>query len=147
MSAPIRLTAERGVGVLLLLLGTASVVEAFRIKDDWSGAKLMPVVAAVALLAVGAAHFAVPPRRGDRVAWSGRARVGLVIAVLVSYVATLTTLGFLLTTVVMLLVLIRGVGGYSWPAAIGLAVALGGACHVVFRVWLGMPLPEGALPF
>jgi len=104
-------------------------------------------VAAVALLAVGAAHFTVRARAEGGVTWPGLPRVTLVIAMLVAYVATLTTLGFLLTTVVMLLVLIRGVGSYSWPASIGLAVALGGACHVVFRLWLGMPLPDGPLPF
>ena len=154
MSPPRRLTAHRGVGALLLVLGAGSLVEAFAIKDDWAGAKLMPVVAAVALLAVGAAHVAVRPRaasgapgiEGDTTA-RGLSRVGIVVAMLVVYVAALPTLGFLAATMTLLLVLVRRLGGYRWPAAIGLAIALGAACHVVFRVWLGMPLPEGALPF
>lgn len=147
MPRSIRVTAERGVGALLLLLGGGSLVEAFRIKDDWSGAKLMPVVAAVALLAVGVVHVAERPRRPPDTLPSDLSRVGIVVAVLVAYVAALPALGFLLTTIALLLVLIRGLGGYRWPAAMALAIGLGAACHVVFRVWLTMPLPDGLTPF
>ena len=147
MAASVRLTAERGVGALLLLLGAGSLVEAFWIKDDWSGAKLMPVVAAVALLAVGAAHFRTRAHREPDTTRPEWWRVVFVVAVLVAYVAALPALGFLLATLALLLVLIRGIGGYPWPAALGLAAGLGAACHVVFRVWLGMPLPDGPLPF
>lgn len=139
--------AERVVGLVLLAIGAGSLVETFRIKDDWSGARLLPLVAAIALLLLGVAHFvarpaAVTTEPDERPATR---RVVLVLALLVAYVALFPTLGFLVTTVALLLVLIGALSDYRWPVKIGLAVLLGLACHVVFRMWLGMPLPDGLL--
>ena len=138
--------AERVVGVGLLALGAGALVESFSIKDDWTGARLMPAVAAVALLLLGIAHLAMrppvvtTPAPGERPA---AGRVALAVALLVAYVALFPTLGFLVTTVALLIVLIALLGRYRWPVTIGLALGLGLACHVVFRTWLGMPLPDG----
>ena len=141
--------AERVAGLVLFLLGAGALVETFRIKDDWSGARLMPFIAAVALVAPGAAHLVVRPAApapgDDRRPAIGR--VVLVLALLIGYAAVFPTLGFLATTVALLLVLVRALGGYRWPTTIGLALGLGLACHVVFRVWLNMPLPDGLLGY
>jgi putative tricarboxylic transport membrane protein len=139
---------ERVVGVVLLLLGAGSLVETLRIKDDWTGARLLPLVAGVALLVLGAAHvIARPPVAIGTAERPAIGRVALVLALLALYVAVFPALGFLVTTVALLLALIRGLGGYRWPAAVGLALGLGLACHVVFRTWLGMPLPDGLLGY
>jgi hypothetical protein len=94
----------------------------------------MPLVAAVALLCLGVAHVvARSPALSTTEAGEPPAtrRVVLVLAVLVAYVALFPTLGFLVTTVALLLVLVRVLGEYRWPMTIGLA--LGIVCHVVFR--------------
>lgn len=140
--------AERVVGLVLLAIGAASLFETFRIKDDWAGARLMPLVAAIALVLLGLAHFVVRPPVSTAPAPDERPailRVALALALLVAYVALFTTLGFLVTTVALLLVLIGVLGDYRRPTTIGLAVGLGLACHVVFRTWLSMPLPDGLL--
>jgi len=54
-------------------------------------------------------------------------------------------LGFLLATALFVLVLVRGLGTYSWPMSIVVTAAIAIACDVVFKQWLGMPLPAGPL--
>jgi len=142
-----RLTADRAVGLLLLLLGAGCLVETLRIKDDWSGARLMPVVTGIALVALGVAHVVARRARGraEPAEPSDIRRVALVAALLAVYVTAFTMLGFLSATLLLLLVLVRLLGDYRWPAVGALAVALAVVSHVVFRVWLGMPLPDGLL--
>jgi hypothetical protein len=142
------LTAQRCAGLVLLALGAGSLVEAVRIKDDWSGARLLPLVAALALLALGAAHVAArEPAAPSTPAEAGRdaRRVGLVVATLAAYVLAMPSVGFVGTTAALVFVLVRALGGYRWWATTALALAAAVMSHVVFRVWLGMPLPDGLL--
>ena len=130
-------------GLVLIALGVTSIVESLRLKDDWQGAKLMPAVIGVVLVLLGVAHFVV---KTDPGAWPGRAagrRVLLMFAVLVVYVTIMPSTGFLLATAVLSLVLVRALGEYSWPMTVVCTVAIAVASHVVFKHWLGMPLPGG----
>lgn len=136
-------------GALLAVLGGVAVVEAARIRDDWQGAKLMPAVVGVALLALGGAHV-LAARRGEAtpLGWPSAAEQGRVLcvfAILVLYVLALAPLGFLPATAALVLGLVRFMGGFSWPRALALAVAVAVISHIVFRHWLGMPLPAGRL--
>lgn len=137
-------------GAVLLALGAVALAEALRILDDWQGARLMPAALAVVLVLLGAGHL-VPAREGPpaaRRAWpdaAGWRRVGFVFGALAAYVALLPRLGFLPGTALFVLVLVRFMGTFSWPAAIALAAAVAFAAHAVFTRWLGMPLPSGPL--
>jgi hypothetical protein len=119
-----------------------------RIRDDWSGARLLPLLVALALLALGAAHVAT--RRAavpSGVADAGRdtRRVVLVVATLAAYVLAMPSVGFPAATATLVFVLVRALGGYRWWASAALGLAAAVVSHVVFRVWLGMPLPDGLL--
>lgn len=131
-------------GAFLLGLGAISLVEAFRLRDDWQGAKLMPAVIGVVLAVLGVAHLAVPG--ADRPAWpdgpSGR-RVLFVFGVLALYVAGLPSLGFLPATALFVVILLRALGAFSWATTIVMTGAIAIASYVVFEHWLGMPLPPG----
>jgi hypothetical protein len=123
-----------------------AIVEAARLADDWQGARLMPAVVGVALLALGGAHLSPSARRAPGPAWPGvleQRRVAFVFAVLVLYVLALPPLGFLPATALFVLVLVRFMGGFSWPGAVALSAVIALASHVVFSRWLGMPLPAG----
>jgi putative tricarboxylic transport membrane protein len=74
---------------------------------------------------------------------AGGLRVLAVLALLVLYVALLPSLGFLLATLLFALPLVRALGAMSWPLTLVTAAAIALACHVVFKHWLGMPLPSG----
>jgi Tripartite tricarboxylate transporter TctB family len=137
-------------GGVLGLLGVISLVEAFRIRDDWAGARLMPVALGVVLIGLGIAHLTAPAAEpaGEAGAWPdppGRRRVAVVFGVLVLYVAALPLLGLLPATALFLLALLRYLGDFAWATALGLAGATAVAAHVVFKHWLAMPLPPGIL--
>ena len=133
-------------GAILLVLAAASLVEAMRLKDTWQGARLMPAVLAgvLALLAVG--HLR-PSAAGAQMAapdWpdaGGRRRIAAVFGALVVYVALLEPLGFLLSTALFVAFIVRVLGAWSWTTTVALTLAIALACHVVFKRWLGMPLP------
>ena len=135
-------------GAVLIALGALSLIEAFRLKDDWLGAKLMPAVLGVVLIALGVAHATY---RGDEPApWpdaQGLRRVGLMFSVLVLYVAILPAAGFALATAVFVLVIVRALGTYSWPVTAAWTGVIAAASHLVFKHWLGMSLPAGPLGF
>jgi hypothetical protein len=131
-------------GSTLVALGALALVEALRVRDEWQGAKLMPAAVGVLLLLLGAVHPVV--RAVDGAEWPDRAsarRVGFVFGVLVLYVAVLPSLGFLPATALFVLTLLRALGAFSWSTAIALTAAIALTTHVVFRHWLGMPLPSG----
>jgi hypothetical protein len=145
-------------GAFLIGLGALSVVEGFRLRDDWLGAKLMPVVIGAVLLVLGFAHVftreehhAPAPAPSDddpegEIEVRGaeaRNRVAFIFAVLAIYVIILPSFGFMPATAVFTLTLIRALGSYSWAAAFGFTVAIAVSTHVVFKHWLGMPLPVG----
>lgn len=138
-------------GVILLGLAAASLVEALRIRDDWQGAKLVPAVLGIVFVLLGIAHLMSRRRAGASEggpSWpdaEGWRRVGLVFGALVAYVLALPYLGFLPATAALLLGLIRLLGTFSWPVTVVLTALSAVASHVVFKVWLGMPLPAGPL--
>jgi putative tricarboxylic transport membrane protein len=133
--------AALACGALLLGLGVLSLVEAFRLRDDWQGARLMPAVLGVVFVLLAAGHLrtsSVVPAGPDAF---GRRRVVLLLAVLALYAGAMPYVGFLPTTVLFVLLLVRALGDYGWPKTLALTVVIALACHVVFKEWLGMPLP------
>jgi len=135
--------AELLAGVVLAVLGALSLVEALRLRDDWQGARLMPGALGVVLVALALGHLisrapAVAP------AWPaavGRARVAALLVGLVGYVVVLPLAGFLASTAVFVLVLLRALRGGGWTRSLALTVLIAAGCDLVFRRWLGMPLP------
>ncbi|MDP2627307.1 MAG: tripartite tricarboxylate transporter TctB family protein [Candidatus Rokubacteria bacterium] len=135
---------QHTVGLALLGLGALCLVETFRIKDPWTGARLLPLIVALAFLGLGVAHWVSPPGADAPAAAGEKRRVGQVVVVLVllaGYVALLPAAGFSIATGALIAVLTRMLGRYSWPLTLGLAIGLALAAHLVFVVWLGMPLP------
>lgn len=127
-------------GAILVALGAISLFEALRIRDEWPGAKLLPAAVGVVLALLGAAHvLAVAPRAWpDRASWR---RVAFAFGMLVLYVAGLPFLGFLPATALFVLILLRALGAFSWATTVVLTGAIASASYVVFKHWLGMPLP------
>ena len=138
------MTANLVCGVVLSVLAAASLVEAVRLKDDWQGARLMPGVLAVVLAALAVGHVRTMTTGSAAPDWPdarGRRRIATVFVALVVYVALLEPLGFLLSTALFVLIVVRVLGAWSWMTAIALTLAIALACSLVFQRWLGMPLP------
>jgi putative tricarboxylic transport membrane protein len=104
----------------------------------WVGlvmAGLALVVLATALRAgAGGPLWGVGPR------WS---KVPLVVAALLVYAWALPSLGFVLTTALVLVYLFKVVEPQRWWVALAGAVASAVVGYVVFKVWLGAQLPAG----
>jgi putative tricarboxylic transport membrane protein len=131
-------------GAVLFALAAASLVEAVRVKDDWQGARLMPAVLAVVLGALAVGHVRTVPADSAAPDWPdarGRRRIAAVFAALVVYVALLEPLGFLLSTALFALALVRVLGTWSWMTTVAVTLSIALVCHFVFKRWLGMPLP------
>jgi hypothetical protein len=73
----------------------------------------------------------------------GRRRVLLFMGSVALAVALLPTLGYALTSLLLMLALLRILGVASWPRIGAISAATAIACHLVFVRVLGIPLPAG----
>lgn len=135
----------------LIGLGLAALIEASGLSFGTlrqPGSGFYPTLVCVTLIAFGALSLgaAAPASSSSAAEAGGHARVWLVVVALAVYVWVLIPVGFLLCTVVLLMFLLRGIGGVSWLGSTA-AAALGAvACYALFTR-LGMPLPAGLLGF
>jgi putative tricarboxylic transport membrane protein len=129
------------------MVGGVALLEALRMRDAWTGARLMPALVGATLVVLGLAHAGLPAVVGDWPDAGGRWRVASVLGLLALYGTVLPWLGFLPATLLFTLPLVRGLGAWSWPASLTATVVIAAACHVVFKQWLGMPLPAGPAGF
>ena len=72
-------------------------------------------------------------------------RVGAYLVGLVFYATTLDALGFIVSTIVVVLFILRFAEGYSWRTTLVLAIGTAATCQVLFVRWLGAILPTGFL--
>jgi hypothetical protein len=142
-----RLPAAALIGVGLAGLYAASGLSFGTVRQPGSG--FFPTLICILLVAFGGLALAQPVDAAPREEAGnspGHARVWLTIAALAAYAWTLTPVGFLACTVVLLLLLLRGIGGTSWRASLSAAAIGSLACYALFTR-LGMPLPAGILGF
>ena len=71
----------------------------------------------------------------------------LVLAYLVAYAAVLEPVGFILATIVLLILLFKTVEPQSWTTAIVGALVTTAIVYVVFGIGLGTQFPNGLLGF
>jgi putative tricarboxylic transport membrane protein len=137
-------------GVALLSLGLFAIYEASALpfgSVSSPDAGLFPVSIAVALTVFAALSLAAPSTAaagsGER---AGIVRVCVLIAAIACYAILLPRAGFIVCTLVLLGVVLRGLGRVGWLATIVGTSAGTLACYVLFTR-LGMPLPAGLFGF
>jgi putative tricarboxylic transport membrane protein len=146
----------RGVGrrlpaAALIGLGAAALYEASSLAFGTvrqPGSGFFPTLVSLALIVFGAMALADAPEPPARAASAGTlapARVWALIVALAVYAWAIVPLGFLLSTVALLLVLLRGIGLVGWRVSVALATVASLASYVLFTR-LGM-LPAGVLGF
>jgi putative tricarboxylic transport membrane protein len=109
----------------------------------WIGA----IMAVLAALLVTGALRGVGEVGALRALWAGTRwrRVLVVVAALVVYAALFEPLGFVLSTVLLMVFLFRAVEPAPWWLAVAGGVATAVTAYVVFGRWLGAQLPKGLL--
>lgn len=112
------------------------------------GAGFFPAVVAVALILFAALGLigVIPEGRRARAEPRGIARLWILTTLIAVYAWLLPSLGFILCTVVLLAVTLRGLGMVEWLPAILWAAGGSAGCYFLFTR-LGMPLPAGLLGF
>jgi putative tricarboxylic transport membrane protein len=118
-------------------------------SDPGSGFMIFWVGVAMIALSVSALAIALRQPAGEALAslWRGLRWwvVPYVTALLVLYAWALPTLGFVLVTGLLLVILFKTIEPQGWLAAIGGAVLSTAAVDLVFHRWLGTQLPAGTV--
>ena len=70
-------------------------------------------------------------------------RVALFVAGLITTVALLQPLGYVLSSFLLMLVLLQILGLGRWYLSVAVALVSAAACYLVFVRWLKIPLPAG----
>ena len=110
-----------GAGLVLGGLSTLNLVGAFRKKSEEQKA---------------------PPKGKKR--WKN---LVFVLVTLLVYAASVETVGFLMGTFVLLVVLFRAVEPQRWIVAIGGSALISFATYMIFEIWLRSQLPRGIWGF
>jgi putative tricarboxylic transport membrane protein len=142
--------------VLLIVIGIGVVVESLRLQ---LGTPLMPqpgffpflggsllIGLSVILLVQGwlqRDHSSPQPRK---VAGGLRKPVILIVSLSV-YTAALSSLGYILPTIILVAVILRVLGVTSWKVLFLASLGLSVGAYLLFCRVLGIDLPAGVLPF
>jgi putative tricarboxylic transport membrane protein len=70
-------------------------------------------------------------------------RVSLSLCALLFYLFSLNNLGYILTTTLFILFLLKSVGKKGWKISVSMAVVASLASYALFRIGLGVLLPKG----
>ena len=142
----------RAVGLGLALLGLVAIALASRFREGTAtggpGTRFLPVLVGVIVVVLGAA-LALRPSAAEGAVEPlepGGARRGIwTLAAVLAYVLAFERLGFVLATVPLLVILLLAYGERRWPVVLAVALGATGFTYALFVVWLGVPLPPGAL--
>ena len=144
-------TGEALFGALLLAVGLFAIYKASALppgslREPDSG--LFPIAIAVVLAVFAALSLRTlrHPGGAKTAERGGAVRVIVLIAGLAAYAWLLPRAGFLLCTVVLLALILRGLGRAGWTVTALASVVGAVACYYLFTR-LGMPLPAGYLGF
>lgn len=81
---------------------------------------------------------------GGRTRWK---RLGLALAGLVAYAYVVNPLGFVISSILVLVLLLRFVEERPWALTLSIAVSFPVVLYIVSVKYLSVPLPRGILPF
>jgi putative tricarboxylic transport membrane protein len=149
--------AEAIAGALVLGTGLLLLFHANRLAyvvEDVPGPGFLPLWLGIGILTAGAILTAkafrpaitdaVPIEWPQRPGWI---QITVMLGSLAIALYVLEPLGFLLTASLFIACLMFSLGVRAWKRLIGVPIVAAVVLHVVFVVWLGVPLPMGVLSF
>ena len=84
-------------------------------------------------------------RPADKIPTEGWIRIGATLTTLVGFALVLEWLGFLLSTFLLMVLLLRAIEAPKWSKVIIVALATAVVSYILFAWLLGVPLPAGVL--
>jgi putative tricarboxylic transport membrane protein len=144
------------VTVALVLIGLAAFILLEAGKLSFGTMRVprtafFPVILAtlllfLSLILLGQALRGAPTGRGpERIETEGWFRIGATLATLVGFALALERLGFLLSTFLLMVLLLRAIEPQAWPKVIAVALVTSLVVYAIFGWLLGIPLPAGVL--
>jgi putative tricarboxylic transport membrane protein len=142
--------ADRIWGAVILVLGTAYLIEGIRIPPpaigDPLGPRIFPTVLGVGMLACGVLLLLRPERRAARVLERKLLVPVLLLAgLLVAYALTLAWLGYPVATFLFMVLAARMMGERSIALSLPIGLGFSIGVYYLFTKFLMIPLPPGVL--
>jgi hypothetical protein len=79
--------------------------------------------------------------------WERSRNVIAVVLIMLAYAISLDWIGFTFATFVVMFLLFKPIGRLSWKASLAGAIIASVVCYILFKVLLGVQLPEGPWGF
>ena len=143
--------------VVLVAAGVYAIAASLALglwRQNSPGEGLFPFIAATAVTAFSLAglggvlstrYASAQPANGELGLRTTVMRLGAYLAALIFYAAVLDALGFIVSTVLVVVFILRIAEGYGWSTTLGVAAGTALGCHVLFVYCLGAILPAGFL--
>jgi hypothetical protein len=144
------------VAIALILTGLAGFILFEAGKLSFGSMRVprtafFPVILATLLLILSLILLAqalrgAPTGRGPkRIEAEGWFRIGATVVTLLGFALALERLGFLLSTLVLMVLLLRAIESLAWHKVFAVALATSLVAYAIFGWLLGIPLPAGVL--
>jgi putative tricarboxylic transport membrane protein len=140
-----------GVAALTLMFGAAAAYESAKLPFGTihsPGQGFFPwwISAVIFLLALLLLFQALTSRSSVTREGPGRiTKVAALLVILAAYTFLLETLGYPLSTFLLVLFMLRAIDTQRWAVALAMAAITSVGSYVVFAIWLSIPLPRGPL--
>ena len=146
--------AQTGFALLITAFGVFLLKESLKLPMfvlEVPGPGFLPLLLAVAIIGVGGAltvkgiYSWSKTSEGvfpDGLGWR---RLAVAVIPLFAFLLLINTLGFFLMCLLYLAVVAFGLGVRSWRVLVTLPLTATVVLHLVFSVWLKVPLPKGIL--
>lgn len=149
--------AEALAAAVVVAIGATLLAHAYRLDymvENVPGPGFLPLWLGFGIVAAGLVLSAKALRPaladGEPIDWPRRYgwnRIAIMLGALALALYVLEPLGFLLTATLFMIALVFSLGVRSWPLLLGVPIVAALVLHLVFVVWLGVPLPPGVLTF
>ena len=144
------------VTVALILTGLAAFILLEAGKLSFGSVRVpqtafFPVILATLLLILSlillaqALRSAPTGRSPERIEAEGWSRIGATLVTLVGFALVLERLGFLLSTFLLMVLLLRAIEPQAWHKVLAVALVTSLVVYAIFGWLLGIPLPAGVL--
>ena len=142
---------DRIIGLIWFVMGGGMAIEGLHLglgKSNLPGIGFVPFLVGSSLGVCGLALMVLVTLKGktaDKKIWEGQnwRNIVLPILALVLYAFLMEHLGFVITTFLFLLFLLKLTDPKRWLNPMLAAALISLCCYILFSVWLEVPLPKG----
>jgi len=142
-------------GIFWLLLSIVAIMESYRLNlGSWQkpGSGFLPFLAACflgifSIIVILGARLS-RKKVEEREVWPNREgwpKAAFVFIILLAYTLGLEKVGFMVTTFLLVLLLLKTIEPQSWMKSLLFSFSVVFISYIIFHTWLKVPLPSGLL--